>query len=73
MIYNPCNGKCTDEGSHCEGCGRTHEDVAVTRKMVKDIVGYIQKKEYQNPQDLLSSLAHGVQFQLQKAADSAKA
>jgi predicted Fe-S protein YdhL (DUF1289 family) len=69
MIFNPCTGKCTDQGSHCEGCGRTHEDVAVTRKFVREIVGYIQHKEYENPQDLVSSLTNGVQFQLQKAAE----
>ena len=69
MIVNPCTGKCTDEGSHCEGCGRTHEDVAITRKFVKQIVGYIQQKEYENPQELVSSLAHGVQYQLQKASE----
>ena len=69
MIFNPCTGKCTDEGSHCEGCGRTHEDVAVTRKFVKEIVGYIQQKEYENPQDLITSLSNGVQYQLQKASE----
>ncbi len=70
MIFNPCTGKCTDEGTHCDGCGRTHEDVAVTRKFVKEIVGYIQHKEYENPQDLLSSMTRGVEYQLQKAAES---
>ncbi len=72
MIFTPCNGTCTDQGSHCEGCGRTHEDVAVTRKLTKEIVGYIQKKEYENPQDLLSALGRSVEFQLNKATESAK-
>ena len=67
MIFNPCTGKCTEEGTHCEGCGRTHEDVAVTRGFVKEIVGYIQQKEYENPQDLINSLANGVQYKLQNA------
>ncbi|MEH6471329.1 MAG: DUF1289 domain-containing protein [Halopseudomonas sp.] len=70
MIFNPCTGKCTDEGSHCEGCGRTHEDVAVTRKFVKEIVGYVQKKEYENPQELMEALSRSVQFKLQQAAES---
>ncbi len=32
MKFKPCTGKCTTEGTHCEGCGRTHEEVAAMRR-----------------------------------------
>lgn len=28
MKFGPCIGGCTNEGTHCEGCGRSHEEVA---------------------------------------------
>lgn len=65
MIFSPCNGKCTDEGTHCEGCGRTHEEVAETRKLVGDLVAYAQKKNYENAEDYANSIARSVIYKLQ--------
>lgn len=65
MIFSPCNGKCTDQGTHCEGCGRTHTEVAETRKMVADIVAYAQKKGYENVEDYANSIARSVIYKLQ--------
>ena len=31
MKFNPCNDKCTYEGSHCQGCGRSHQEIADTK------------------------------------------
>ena len=28
MDFVACNGDCTEEGTHCEGCGRSHEEIA---------------------------------------------
>lgn len=34
MKFSPCiSGKCTYEGSRSEGCGRTHEEIAETKKV----------------------------------------
>lgn len=68
MIYSPCNGKCTDEGTHCEGCGRTHQEVAETRKMIKDLVDYAVAKKYENHEDYANSIARSVLFKLQNPA-----
>ncbi|MCF7982670.1 MAG: DUF1289 domain-containing protein [Pseudomonadales bacterium] len=65
MIFSPCNGKCTDQGTHCEGCGRTHTEVAETRKMVADLVAYAQKKGYENVEDYANSIARSVIYKLQ--------
>jgi hypothetical protein len=52
MKFNPCiPGKCTEEGTHCEGCGRTHEEIAETKKLVKDLVSFSQKMGYENIED----------------------
>ncbi|MEY3785900.1 MAG: hypothetical protein RLZ75_105, partial [Pseudomonadota bacterium] len=26
MKFNPCIDKCTSEGTHCQGCGRSFEE-----------------------------------------------
>ena len=52
MKFNPCiPGKCTEEGTHCEGCGRTHEEIAETKKLVKGLVSFSQKMGYENIED----------------------
>jgi len=65
MIFSPCNGKCTDQGTNCEGCGRTHAEVAETRKMVADLVAYAQKKNYENVEEYANSIARSVVYKLQ--------
>jgi len=32
LEFNPCNDKCTYEGSHCQGCGRSYQEIADTKK-----------------------------------------
>ncbi len=34
MQFSPCTGNCTEDGSHCEGCGRSHEEIAATRQLI---------------------------------------
>jgi hypothetical protein len=65
MKFSPCVGRCTDEGTHCEGCGRTHEEVAETKKLVMDMVSYAQKMNYENPADFAGFVANNMLFKLQ--------
>jgi predicted Fe-S protein YdhL (DUF1289 family) len=48
MKFSPCIDKCTQDGSHCEGCGRTHQEIAETKKMVMALVNYAKMKNYEN-------------------------
>lgn len=48
MKFSPCNGDCTEEGTHCEGCGRSHEEVAQTKALVEGIAEYAVKMGYEN-------------------------
>ena len=52
MKFSPCiSGKCTYTGTHCEGCGRSHEEIAETKKMIMGLVDFAQMKEYENIED----------------------
>jgi hypothetical protein len=66
MKFSPCiSGKCTYEGTHCEGCGRTHEEIAETKKMIKDLVSYAQMKEYENIEDFATFIGTSLLDKLQ--------
>jgi heterodisulfide reductase subunit B len=64
MEFSPCIGECTDKGTHCEGCGRSHEDVATMRAMVNNLVAYAQEKNYENIDEYANSVARSIQYKL---------
>ena len=59
MRFNPCQGKdnCTECGTHCEGCGRSHEEIASTRELIDTIAGFTQQMGYENYQDFTTFVA----------------
>lgn len=65
MKYHACNGGCTKEGTHCNGCGRTHEDVAKLNSMVKQLAGYAKDMDYENIEDFANSVATGIYYKLE--------
>jgi len=66
MKFNPCvSGKCTDQGTHCEGCGRTHEEIAETKKMINALAGFAQKMDYENHEDFANFVGKSVLKKLQ--------
>lgn len=67
MKFTPCTGQCTEDGSHCLGCGRSHEEIAATRKMVKDQVEFAQQQQYENPEEFIKFIAQKVYFTLQNS------
>jgi predicted Fe-S protein YdhL (DUF1289 family) len=50
MKFSPCLGgaNCTYEGTHCNGCGRSHEEIAETKKLIMALVSYAQQQQYEN-------------------------
>jgi predicted Fe-S protein YdhL (DUF1289 family) len=61
MKFNPCiPGQCTDQGAHCEGCGRTHEEIAETKKMVMALVNFAQMKDYENYEDFADFIGRSI-------------
>ncbi|MBL6986671.1 MAG: DUF1289 domain-containing protein [Methylobacter sp.] len=67
MKFNPCIDKCTYEGTHCEGCGRTHIEIAETKKMVMALVNFAQEQEYENVEDFVAAVGKSVLKKLKKA------
>ena len=57
MKFNPCTGNCTEDGTHCEGCGRSHEEIAETRQLIGAIADYAAKMGYENVEDFTQFVA----------------
>ena len=62
MKFNPCTGECTDEGTHCEGCGRSHEEIAEMRTLVADMITFANKMNYENYQVFADSVAGNIKY-----------
>jgi hypothetical protein len=56
MQFSPCRGKdyCTEGGTKCEGCGRTHEEIAATRTLIGSIADYAIEMGYENHSEFAS-------------------
>ncbi len=67
MKFNPCIDECTTEGTHCAGCGRAHQEIADTRKLVMSIVSFIRSQDYENTEEFLATLHKSVVKKLQKS------
>jgi len=38
MKFSPCTGNCTEEGTNCEGCGRSHEEIAEMNMLIANLM-----------------------------------
>ncbi len=56
MQFSPCRGgdNCTQGGTHCEGCGRSHEEIAKTRELIGAISRFALDMEYENIEEFTS-------------------
>lgn len=69
MKFSPCiSGQCTTEGTHCAGCGRSHEEIAETKQHVMALVGLAQKLEYENIEEFAAFVGKSVLRKLQNPA-----
>ena len=56
MQFSPCKGGdfCTQDGTHCQGCGRTHEEIAQTRELMANLATYAVDMGYENIEEFTS-------------------
>ena len=68
MKFVPCNDQCTTEGTHCEGCGRSHSEIAGTKQIVQSAIAHIRQYNYDNPDDFVAAISKSILKKLQKPA-----
>lgn len=59
MLFVPCAGReaCTEGGTHCRGCGRSHEEIARTRELINALADHALAMGYENVQDFMDYVA----------------
>lgn len=66
MKFIPCQDQCTNEGTHCQGCGRTHQEIAENKKLVMEIINFIQQQGYENVEEYTQAISKSIIKKLQK-------
>ena len=64
MKFTPCNGECTDKGTHCEACGRSHEEIAAMQKPVEELVALAETMKYENLEDFANAVAGSMKYKM---------
>jgi Protein of unknown function (DUF1289) len=64
MKFKPCTGACTDDGQYCEGCGRSHQEIDVMRKLVEEMVVFYKQMDYENLDDFANAVAGSIKFRM---------
>ena len=69
MKFTPCIDQCTKDGTHCQGCGRSHEEIAGTKRIVQSAVAFIREQQYENPEDFIAAISKSILKKLEKTDD----
>lgn len=67
--FRPCVDRtaCTEDGSHCRACGRSHDEIARIREITSELTAFIQEMQYDNSDAFLDYLQQKVQKKLKHA------
>lgn len=69
MLFKPCRGGdfCTQDGAHCQGCGRSHEEIAETRDLMTTLADYVLKMGYENVEEFTTFFGDKTAKKVRKA------
>lgn len=56
MKFTPCANECDSGGSHCDGCGRSHEEIRQTLALIASVAEFMNTWGYDNPDEFLEVL-----------------
>ena len=64
--FAPCTGKqaCTEDGTHCRGCGRSHDEIARTRAAIEALVNIARECGYDNVEAFAGYVARRINKKL---------
>lgn len=64
MKFSPCIGKCTNEGTNCEGCGRSHEEISEMKTLITNLTTFAKKMEYENIEEFANGVAGNIKYKM---------
>ncbi|MCL6415693.1 DUF1289 domain-containing protein [Aestuariirhabdus sp. Z084] len=53
MKFSPCISECVKDDAVCGGCGRTREEINGGRALVQELVDFMDRMDYDNPEEFL--------------------
>ena len=66
MNFRPCTSNCTKDGTHCKGCGRSHEEVQSMSAIGKQLLAHLDKYDYDDPETFLDIICDKALLRLDK-------
>ena len=69
--FKPCVSRiaCTEDGTHCRACGRSHEEINALRTLLNQVADFALQMDYDNNEEFLDYLKNKV---LKKIKNSSK-
>ena len=60
--FKPCVSRiaCTEDGTHCRACGRSHEEINALRALLNQVADFAVKMDYDNNEEFLDYLKNKV-------------
>lgn len=56
MKFSPCASQCTNDGTFCQGCGRSHTEISESKALVDKVVAHLFAYGYDDPENFLKML-----------------
>jgi len=66
MKFSPCKNNCTKDGTHCQGCGRTHQEVQSMSAIGVQLLNHLLEYDYDDPELFLETVSKKALLRLQK-------
>ena len=66
--FKPCVSRtaCTEDGTHCRACGRSHEEIDALRRLTESVTEFAIRMGYDNSEEFLDYLKSKVIKKLAK-------
>jgi predicted Fe-S protein YdhL (DUF1289 family) len=67
--FKPCVSRiaCTEDGTHCRACGRSHEEINALRGLINNVTEFVITMDYENSEEFLDYLKSKVLKKLKRA------
>ncbi len=56
MKFSPCTGNCTSDGTHCQGCGRSQQEIKDSSALWVKVAAHLFEYGYDDPENFLETL-----------------
>ncbi|MGB5445189.1 MAG: DUF1289 domain-containing protein [Psychromonas sp.] len=66
MKFSPCTNNCTKDGTHCQGCGRTHQEIQSMSAIGVQLLNHLLEYDYDDPEVFLGIVSKKALLRLQK-------